>query len=83
MGFSFRILKEQSTQTEHVHRPGSACRPQLLNLECFPNVFDHKTAYYALSTVHDLACSKCYTHVAVWSGAEEYQVRWREGSDGG
>lgn len=42
MGFSFRILKEWSTQTKHVHRPDSACRPQLLNLEYFPNVLTTK-----------------------------------------
>lgn len=83
MGFSFRIFEEQSTQTKHVRRSDSAWRPQLLNLKCFPNVFDHKTAYCALGTVRALACCKCDIHVAAWSGAEEYQVRWREGSDGG
>lgn len=54
-GILIQYFTKQSSQTEHVRQPDLACRPQLLNLACFPNVFDHKAAICVLGIVHGLA----------------------------
>ena len=75
-----KIFKKQFSQTKYGCWPDLICRPQLLNLACLLNVFDHRRACCVLDTGHTLAYSKCHTYMTARSGEGKTLNRtWLDG----